>query len=126
MIRSIALLLALVLAPMWGVAQEPTNDIAFSTNVIDLGTLSRKDARQVVEVEYTNVGDKPLVLLEVRTSCSCTHIKYDRRKLMPGEKASMTITMDPSKAPEGSFYRVLQVTSTAPGVRNITLKAQII
>jgi hypothetical protein len=45
---------------------------------------------------------------------------------MPTERGVLTITMDPSKAPVGSFYRVLQVYSTATnGVQHITLKAEI-
>jgi hypothetical protein len=43
-----------------------------------------------------------------------------------GEHGTLYITVDPSKAPEGNFYRVLQVYSTAiSGVKNITLKANI-
>jgi hypothetical protein len=53
-------------------------------------------------------------------------VQYDRKKVMPGERGSIVITMDPAKAPEGNFYRVLQVYSSARGgVKHITLKAVI-
>jgi hypothetical protein len=101
-------------------------DIELQSNIIDLGELSQEDEKQVVRLSYTNTGDVPLVVTEVSTSCTCTTIKYSRDKLMPGERAAMTITMDPSKAPEGSFYRVLKVYSTArSGVKHITVKANI-
>ena len=121
------LLLSILLLPIESGAQTPKGaDIEFQTNVIDLGELSQEDDKQIVRLTYTNTGDVPLVVTEVRTSCSCTTIKHDRKKLLPGERAAITITMDPAKAPEGSFYRVLKVYSTAStGVKHITLKAEI-
>ena len=121
------LLLSILLLPIESGAQTPKGaDIEFQTNVIDLGELSQEDDKQIVRLTYTNTGDVPLVVTEVRTSCSCTTVKHDRKKLLPGERAAITITMDPAKAPEGSFYRVLKVYSTASsGVKHITLKAEI-
>lgn len=109
------------------VAGEPEGaKMELSTQLIDLGTLSQKAEKQRIEVEYRNVGDLPLVLLEVRTSCTCTTTRYERRKIMPGEKGTITIEMEPKKAPEGSFYRVLQLLSTAKdSPTNIVLRAEI-
>lgn len=122
---------ALLVVALLGVsrisAQNPTGaDIEFQTNIVDLGELSHEDDKQVVRLAYTNTGDLPLVVTEVRTSCTCTTVQYDRKKVMPGERGSIVITMDPAKAPEGNFYRVLQVYSSARGgVKHITLKAVI-
>lgn len=112
-------------AELW--AQSPVGaDIEFQTKVVDLGTLSHDDDKQMLRLTYTNTGDVPLVVTEVRTSCSCTTVRHDRGKVLPGERGVLNITMDPAKAPVGSFYRVLQVYSTAKsGVQHITLKAEI-
>ena len=121
-----AMVMALML-PMAVVAQSPKGaDIEFSNNIVDLGELSQDDDKQIVRLQFTNVGNVPLVVTEVRTSCSCTTVQHDRKKVLPTERGVINITMDPSKAPEGSFYRVLQVYSTATnGVQHITLKAEI-
>ena len=123
----LALLMALIM-PLSAYAQTPQGaEIEFQSKVIDLGELSQSDDKQIVRLAYTNAGDVPLVVTEVRTSCSCTTVKHSREKVMPGERGTMTITMEPAKAPEGSFYRVLSVYSTArSGVAHITLKAEII
>lgn len=100
--------------------------IEFAEKLIDLGTLAQDDDKQVLRLSFTNTGDVPLVVTEVRTSCTCTTVQHDRRKVLPSERGVITITVDPSKAPKGSFYRVLQVYSTARnGVQHITLKAEI-
>lgn len=108
-------------------AEKPKGaDIEFAEKVVDLGLLARDDDKQHLRLAFTNTGDVPLVITEVRTSCSCTTIKYDRKPVQPGEGGVLNITVDPKKAPKGHFYRVLQVHSTAQsGVQNITLKAEI-
>ena len=108
-------------------ADEPKGaDIELMEKVIDMGTLSHDDDKQLLRLSFRNSGDVPLVITEVRTSCSCTTVKYDRKPVMPGESGVLNITVDPKKAPKGNFYRVLQVHSTAvSGVQNITLKAEI-
>ena len=58
-------------------------DIEFKTKLYDLGELSQGDAKQRVVVEYRNVGDVPLVVTEVRTSCSCTTVAYDDARSCP-------------------------------------------
>lgn len=108
-------------------ADEPKGaDIAFVENIVDLGVVAQDDDKQHLRLSFSNTGDVPLVITEVRTSCSCTTIRYDRKPVMPGEGGVLNITVDPRKAPKGHFYRVLQVYSTAvSGVQNITLKAEI-
>lgn len=108
-------------------AQKPEGaEIKFASSVIDLGTLTQDDDPQVIRLSYANTGDLPLVVTEVQTSCACTTVQCDRKKVMPGERGSIVVTMDPAKAPDGTFYRVLKVYSTArSGVKHITIKAVI-
>lgn len=123
LLLSIATLL--VSSPLY--ADEPKGaDIELSEKIVDMGVLAQDDDKQLLRLSYRNTGDVPLVVTEVRTSCSCTTVKYNRKPVMPGEEGVINITVDPKKAPKGNFYRVLQVHSTAiGGVQNITLKAVI-
>ena len=123
LLLSIATLL--VSSPLY--ADEPKGaDIELSEKIVDMGVLAQDDDKQLLRLSYRNTGDVPLVVTEVRTSCSCTTVKYNRKPVMPGEESVINITVDPKKAPKGNFYRVLQVHSTAiGGVQNITLKAVI-
>ena len=123
LLLSIATLL--VSSPLY--ADEPKGaDIELSEKIVDMGVLAQDDDKQLLRLSYRNTGDVPLVVTEVRTSCSCTTVKYNRKPVMPGEEGVINITVDPKRAPKGNFYRVLQVHSTAiGGVQNITLKAVI-
>ena len=108
-------------------ASEPKGaDIELSTALIDLGTISQDDGKQLLRLGFTNTGDVPLVVTEVRTSCSCMSVDYKREKVMPGERGTINITLNPSKAPKGQYLRVMQIYSTArSGVKRVTVKAQI-
>lgn len=125
----VLLLLSIValLNPLALYADEPKGaDIEFAEKIIDLGVFAQDDDKQLLRLPFRSTGDVPLVITEVRTSCSCTTIKYNRKPVKPGEEGVLNITVDPKKAPKGNFYRVLQVYSTAiSGVQNITLKAEI-
>ena len=108
-------------------ASEPKGaDIELSTALIDLGTISQDDGKQLLRLSFTNTGDVPLVVTEVRTSCSCMSVDYKREKVMPGERGTKNITLNPAKAPKGQYLRVMQIYSTArSGVKRVTVKAQI-
>lgn len=108
-------------------ASEPKGaDIELSTSLIDLGTISQDDGKQLLRLGFTNTGDVPLVVTEVRTSCSCMSVDYKREKVMPGERGTINITLNPAKAPKGQYLRVMQIYSTArSGVKRVTVKAQI-
>lgn len=108
-------------------ASEPKGaDIELSTAVIDLGTIAQDDGRQMVRLMFSNTGDVPLVVTEVRTSCSCMTVDYKREKVMPGERGTINISLNPAKAPKGQYLRVMQIYSTATsGVKRVTVKAQI-
>lgn len=108
-------------------ASEPKGaDIELSTALIDLGTISQDDGKQLLRLNFTNTGDVPLVVTEVRTSCSCMSVDYKREKVMPGERGTINITLNPAKAPKGQYLRVMQIYSTArSGVKRVTVKAQI-
>ena len=127
LLQNIAIvLLAMLSVPMLG-AQEPKGaDIEFQSSVVDLGVVAQEGGKQMVRLSFTNTGDVPLVVTEVRTSCSCMSVSYERKRVEPSEHGVITVTLDPSKAPKGQYYRVMQIFSTATsGVKRITVKAVI-
>jgi hypothetical protein len=125
--RTFAMLLLALLSVVSATAQEPKGaDIEFQTTVLDFGDIEQDGGKQMMRLSFTNTGDVPLVVTEVRTSCSCMSVKYERKKIEPSERGVLTITLDPAKALKGQYYRVMQVFSTAKsGVKRITVKAVI-
>lgn len=107
-------------------AAEPQGAEIELSKSIDLGTIAQEDGKQMVRLAFSNTGDLPLVITEVRTSCSCMSVDYKREKVLPGERGVINITLNPAKAPKGQYLRVMQIYSTAKsGVKRVTVKAEI-
>lgn len=76
-------------------AQEKKNitgaEISFAKKTIDYGTLHVGDVK-VVEMIYTNVGKKPLILDNVTTNCDCTKVDWSKKPVMPGKTGVIKVT----------------------------------
>jgi len=100
--------------------------LSFEQPLVDLGRIEADAPKRSVDLTYLNDGTAPLVIIEARTGCSCVTADYKRGKVMPGQKGTIEVTLDPAKAPEGKFFRVIQIFSNAAaGVTRITIKAEI-
>jgi hypothetical protein len=60
---------------------------------------------------YTNIGQEPLILTEVKPTCGCTIADYTKTPVKKGEKGSIKITYN--AAVEAPFNKTIVVTSNA-------------
>ena len=107
--RSVALLLVLLIAVPVTLAQVPSAEqpvtpaqaaaapkLEVSTSVWDFG---QKWAGEKAETTITlrNVGDAPLRIEKVKTSCGCTAASMKKKLLEPGESEEVKITYSTKK-----------------------------
>ena len=64
--------------------------IEFKTNTIDYGTIE-KGADGTRAFEFTNVGDAPLIISDVKSTCGCTIPKKPEAPIMPGETGEILV-----------------------------------
>lgn len=74
-------------------AQEKVAKIEFKTDVIDYGTIE-KGADGVRVFEFTNTGNAPLVISNVKSTCGCTVPKKPKGPIMPGESGVIEVKYD--------------------------------
>ncbi|WP_179351596.1 DUF1573 domain-containing protein [Winogradskyella vidalii] len=74
-------------------AQEKQAKIEFKTDVIDYGTIE-KGADGVRTFEFTNTGNAPLVISNVKSTCGCTVPKKPKGPIMPGETGEIEVKYD--------------------------------
>ncbi|WP_419802780.1 DUF1573 domain-containing protein [Mucilaginibacter sp.] len=60
---------------------------------------------------YTNIGEEPLILTEVKPTCGCTIADYTKTPVKKGEKGNIKITYN--AAVEAPFNKTIVVTSNA-------------
>lgn len=80
--------------------------ISFLNKEQDWGTLSYKKP-QTKQFVFSNPGDQPLVILDVKTSCGCTDPQWTSKPVKPGKTGSIDITYD-SDFP-GRFRKTITV-----------------
>jgi hypothetical protein len=60
---------------------------------------SKTPAGEVLNFEYnfTNVGNIPLIINEIKVTCPCTKYKYPKEPILPKQKGKITVTFDTDK-----------------------------
>lgn len=109
-----ALLVALAVAT--AVARERKERgarLQFDKTCYDFGTVDRRGENLVCEFGFENVGNEPLVLLSVTTSCSCLKADFSRKPVLPGERGVVRMKLEVNKVERGVFRRVVQVRSSS-------------
>lgn len=74
-------------------AQKKVAKIEFKTDVIDYGTIE-KGSDGVRIFEFTNTGDAPLVISNVKSTCGCTVPAWPKKPVMPGETGEIKVKYD--------------------------------
>ncbi|WP_040281153.1 DUF1573 domain-containing protein [Psychroserpens damuponensis] len=98
--------------------------IKFKTEVVDYGTITQNsDGTRLFT--FTNTGDAPLLITNVKASCGCTVPTYSKTPILPGESGALNIKYDTKRL--GSFTKTVTVTSNAQGGNKILkIKGNII
>ena len=98
-----------------------TNDsILFNKTVHDYGTIAKaSDGTSVFT--FTNKGQKPLVLSNVRASCGCTVPEWPKQPIAPGESGEIKVSYNTNIA--GNFNKTITVSSNAAN-STVTLRVR--
>lgn len=60
---------------------------------------------------FTNKGDQPLLIHEVKASCGCMDVSFPKDSIAPGEHSEIDVTFDARLL--GSFYKEVEVLTNA-------------
>lgn len=104
-------------------AQKPT--IIFNELEYDFGTFKESDGNQTTTFTFTNKGDVPLILNNVRASCGCTTPKWTRKPVAPGKTGEIQVSYNPKNRP-GGFNKSVMVSSNAEnGTTVLRIKGRV-
>ena len=106
MMKKLLSLFAIVMVGSSAMAQK----IEFKTETIDYGTVNKDEDNGLRVFEFTNTGDKELVINDVKSSCGCTVPSKPTAPILPGKtgKIEVQYNMNP-----GPISKTITVTSNA-------------
>jgi|SRR5699024_9305677 len=103
--------------------QAQQAEIKFQESVIDYGTIS-KGSDGVRTFHFTNTGDAPLIIANIKSSCGCTVPKKPKGPIAPGESSTIEVKYDTNRV--GRFTKGITVQSNASNaVEIIQIKGEV-
>jgi len=106
-------------------AQTSSKDsIIFEKLVHDYGTIEQGSDGNC-EFVFTNKGEKPLILTNVRASCGCTAPSWPREPILPGQSGVIKVGYNTQIL--GMFSKVVSVNSNAANsLVTLTVKGNVV
>lgn len=99
-------------------------EITFKSDTIDYGEIA-KGSDGVRVFEFTNTGDAPLIISEVKSSCGCTVPKKPDGPIGPGESNTIQVKYDTNRV--GPIRKTITVYSNASEpIYSIKIKGKVL
>ncbi|MEA3445228.1 MAG: DUF1573 domain-containing protein [Bacteroidota bacterium] len=109
-VLSIVVFLAFTFANI-SLAQEKAY-IKFEKTVYDYGTIKESDGKAMSTFSFTNTGNIPLIITNVKPNCGCTTPEYSKQPIPPKGKGYVKAAYDPKNRP-GAFNKTIRITTNA-------------
>lgn len=78
----------------------------FKEHIKNFGSLPYREEYKF-HFEYSNEQKEPLIIKNIETTCGCTVVEWDKRPLLPGQKAILTVKLKPEHP--GTYFKKIFV-----------------
>ena len=99
-------------------AEQNGPKIEFTSTTHDYGEI-KKGGDGNCEFTFTNVGNEPLILSNVRASCGCTTPSWTKAPVMPGKTGTIKVRYNTNNI--GGFSKRVTVNSNSTTTPTVTL-----
>lgn len=96
-------------------------------NTIDYGTVNKEDDNGIRSFEFTNIGNEPLVISNVLSTCGCTVPSKPTEPILPGKTGKIEVKYNMHTGP---IRKTITVESNAVNVQEgrvaIKIKGEVV
>lgn len=82
--------------------------IKYDKDEHDFGEMTQGEIG-IYEFEFTNIGEGPLVVNDVKSRCGCTVPEWTSKPVLPGGKGKIQVAFDSKQLPEGKQSKAIIV-----------------
>jgi len=108
--KTFLILLAVTFCGIVNTTAQTSPKFKFENTTIDYGTVKQGSDGYRTFV-FTNIGDAPIIISQVRSSCGCTIPEKPLEPILPGEKGYIKVHYDTNRL--GPFQKNISITSNA-------------
>ena len=106
-----------------GVLISYAQEFKFEQETINYGKVEQS-SDGVRVFEFTNIGDAPLLIKDIKSSCGCAVPQKPEKPIMPGEKGQISVSYDTKRL--GAFSKAITIFSNAKRERmSIKIKGYV-
>ncbi|HZH70727.1 MAG TPA: DUF1573 domain-containing protein [Flavobacteriaceae bacterium] len=117
------IIIALFIGMIGFAVQAQTPVISFEQETIDYGEIE-KGADGLRVFKFTNTGDAPLVIEDVKSTCGCTVPKKPNGPIAPGESSTIEVKYDTKRV--GPIRKTISVYSNASEpIKSLKIKGTV-
>jgi len=117
-------LVLIALVVLIGHSVQAQAKISFKQETIDYGKIA-KGSDGVRAFEFTNTGDKPLIISDVKSSCGCTVPKKPDGPVAPGASSVIQVKYDTNRV--GPIRKTVTVYSNADEpIKALKIKGEVL
>jgi hypothetical protein len=98
--------------------------LTLEKNTHDFGDITQGDVVEQV-FKFTNTGNQPLIISEIRTSCGCTTPIFPKNPIMPGASGEIKVGFN-SAGKSNKQTKVLPIISNAVNDASITFTTNVL
>jgi len=91
-------------------------EFKFDEEVIDYGKVDKGSDGARVFI-FKNIGDQPLIIKNIQSSCGCTVPKKPENPIMPGKIGKIKVSYDTKRV--GGFSKAITIFSNAKNARKV-------
>lgn len=84
--------------------------IEFATVTHNFGVINEADGEVACDFVFSNIGTRPLVIVQTKTSCECTLAHHPKNAIAPGKKGKIRVEYSPIGS-RGNFMKNIYVYS---------------
>ncbi len=110
-------------APTSQAVNNPTS-IVFDAMAHDFGTIDQ-NTENVHVFNFTNTGDKPLIIETATGSCGCTVPEFPKEPIAPGASSQIKVVYKPGKQKGLQNKTVTVIANTQPKDTRLNISANV-
>jgi hypothetical protein len=99
--------------------------IEFNQDLFDFGEMKQKETYNA-EFRFKNIGDAPLLIRSVQTSCGCLVSNWPKEPIAPGSNAIISVVFYSENLVGKQNKKVILVTNSIPSILVLTLKGIVL
>lgn len=123
------ILLTMVLSIGFVMAQQnkqENGNAKFTKTTHDFGKVAEEVGKVSCEFTFTNTGNTPILLQDIRTSCGCTTPSYTKDPILPGKTGTIKVSYS-TTGRVGTFSKKVTVFTNEPStVYALTIKGEVL